>query len=37
VLEGERRRDAEEIARLVDQLYQRVESAPLDVDSYIHP
>jgi guanine deaminase len=35
VLGGERREDAEEIERLVDEMYQRVEEAELDVDSYI--
>lgn len=35
MLGGERRDDAEEIERIVDEMYQRVERAELDVDSYI--
>jgi 5-methylthioadenosine/S-adenosylhomocysteine deaminase len=35
VLGGERRDDAQEIERLVDEMYQRVEREELDVDSYI--
>ena len=35
VLGGERRDDADEIEQLVDEMYQRVEQAELDVDSYI--
>lgn len=35
VLGGERRADAEEIERLVDDMYQRVERAELEIDSYI--
>src|SRR5829696_1023978 len=35
VLGGVRRDDAEEIEQLVDEMYQRVELAELDVDSYI--
>jgi hypothetical protein len=30
-----RRDDADEIERLVDAMYQRIERAELDVDSYI--
>lgn len=35
VLGGERREDATELERLVDEMYQRVERAELEVDSYI--
>jgi cytosine/adenosine deaminase-related metal-dependent hydrolase len=35
VLGGERRDDAQEIERLVDEMYQRVEREPLEIDSYI--
>jgi len=35
VLGGERREDAEELAQLVDEMYQRVERTELEVDSYI--
>jgi hypothetical protein len=35
VLGGERRDDAEEIERLVDEMYQRVERTELEIDSYI--
>jgi hypothetical protein len=35
VLGGVRRDDADEIERLVDAMYQRIERAELDVDSYI--
>jgi 5-methylthioadenosine/S-adenosylhomocysteine deaminase len=35
VLGGVRRDDAKQIEQLVDEMYQRVERADLDVDSYI--
>ena len=35
ILGGVRRQDADEIERLVDNMYQRVERTELDVDSYI--
>jgi 5-methylthioadenosine/S-adenosylhomocysteine deaminase len=35
ILGGVRRADSEEIERLVDEMYQRVERAELEVDSYI--